>query len=64
MIPPGWEEGKEGTNSVGLVLPAVEGGVAVETSEVCTLASAFVGVEFGLFDGVVTDFAGDYLLLA
>lgn len=41
------------------VVAAVEGGAAVDTRKEGTVAAAFVGVEFGLFDSVIADLARD-----
>lgn len=41
------------------VVAALECRAAVDAREVGALTAAFVGVEFGLLDGVVADFAGD-----
>lgn len=42
-----------------LVIAALERSAAVDTCKVGTLAASFMGVEFGLLDSVIADFAGD-----
>lgn len=44
---------------MGSVVAAPERSAAVDTSEVGTLTATFMGVKFGLLDGIIADFAGD-----
>lgn len=44
---------------MALIFPVVKCSVTVNTSEIGAAALTFVGVELGLFDDVVANFAGD-----